>query len=93
MEERLIGLQNLVNAILNEPDLLSSQQIQDFFCLNEPPVYSETNEESRAIFEALEETIADLKQQLREKEALIDNLQDKLHSKTIENDNLRKLMG
>lgn len=41
------GLQTLVNAILSEPDLINSQEIQDFFCLNEPPVYSETNEESR----------------------------------------------
>lgn len=49
LEERLNGLQLLVNAILGEPDLLSSQQIQDFFCLNEPPVYSETNEESRVM--------------------------------------------
>lgn len=47
LEERLHGLQNLVNAIVNETELLTSQQIQDFFCLNEPPVYSETNEESR----------------------------------------------
>lgn len=47
LEERLHGLQNLVNAILGESELLNLQQIQDFFCLNEPPVYSETNEESR----------------------------------------------
>lgn len=47
LEERMNGLQSLVNAILTEPDLISSQQIQDFFCLNEPPVCSETNEESR----------------------------------------------
>lgn len=47
LEERVTGLQNLVNAILREPDLAVSQQIQDFFCLNEPPVCAETNEESR----------------------------------------------
>lgn len=42
------------------------------------------------MFEALEETITELKQQLREKEALIDSLQDTVHTKTIENDNLKK---
>lgn len=44
------------------------------------------------MFEALEETINELKQQLREKESLIDELQDSIHSKTIENDNLKKLL-
>lgn len=47
LEERASGLQTLVNNILSETDLLSTQLIQEFFCLNEPPVYSETNEESR----------------------------------------------
>lgn len=47
----------------------------------------------QAMFEALEETITDLKQQLREKEAVIDELQDSLHTKTIENDNLKKLLN
>ncbi|KAJ8971077.1 hypothetical protein NQ317_014750 [Molorchus minor] len=60
LEERVSGLQTLVNAILNVPELIASQEIQDFFCLNEPPVCTETNEESRAMFEALEETINDL---------------------------------
>lgn len=49
LEERVSGLQTLVNAILAEPSLIVSQEIQDFFCLNEPPIYTETNEESRVI--------------------------------------------
>jgi sorting nexin-16 len=47
LEERVSGLQTFVNAILAEPSLITSQEIQDFFCLNEPPIYSESNEESR----------------------------------------------
>lgn len=47
LEERVSGLQTLVNAILNVPELVSSKEIQDFFCLNEPPIYSETSEESK----------------------------------------------
>lgn len=50
LEERVNGLQTLVNAILNETELINNPEIQDFFCLNEPPIYSETNEESRVIF-------------------------------------------
>ncbi|CAH1959710.1 unnamed protein product [Acanthoscelides obtectus] len=92
LEERVNGLQTLVNAILAVPDLVASQEIQDFFCLNEPPLYSETSEESKAIFEALEETISDLKQQLREKEALVESLETKLHTVDTENQNLRKLI-
>ncbi|KAJ8931215.1 hypothetical protein NQ314_015912 [Rhamnusium bicolor] len=92
LEERGNGLQTLVNAILSTPDLVATQEIQDFFCLNEPPAFTEANEESRAIFETLEETISDLKQQLREKESLIESLQTNLHSSVIENDHLKKLI-
>lgn len=49
LDERSNGLQTLVNAILDENNLINTKLIQDFFCLNEPPSYSETNEESRVI--------------------------------------------
>lgn len=49
LEERLHGLQTLVNGIITEGDLLSLPLIQDFFCLSEPPTYTETNQESRVI--------------------------------------------
>lgn len=93
LEERVNGLQTLVNSILNVPELIGSQEIQDFFCLNEPPVYSETSEETKAIFEALEDTISELKQQIREKDASVNSLETKLHSLVTENDNLRKLIS
>ncbi|KAG5881251.1 hypothetical protein JTB14_032963 [Gonioctena quinquepunctata] len=92
LDGRVNGLQTLVNAILEEPDLLGSQEIQDFFCLNEPPLYSETSEESKAIFEALGDTINELKQHIREKNNSVDSLQTKLHSLAIENENLRKII-
>nr|XP_023014424.1 sorting nexin-16 [Leptinotarsa decemlineata] len=92
LDERVNRLQTLVNAMLNEPDLICSQEIQDFFCLNEPPVYSETSEESKAIFEALEETITDLKQQIQEKDNSLDKLQTKLHLLGTENESLRKVI-
>lgn len=46
----------------------------------------------QAIFEALEETIAELKQQLHEKDISIDTLQSKLHSLLLENENLEKII-
>lgn len=93
LEERVNGLQTLVNAILRESELINSQQVQDFFCFNEPPVVSDTNQESRAAIEALEDTIGQLKKQLNEKDAINDILHDKLHSKMIENDNLKKIIS
>lgn len=92
LDERINGLQTLVNAILRIPDLVNTQEIQDFFCLNEPPVHFDSNEESRAILEALEDTITDLKLQLREKEAQIDNLQERVQSLLNENENLKTLV-
>lgn len=47
LEERIRGLQTFVNAVISIPELVTSTQIQDFFCLNEPPAYSDTTEESR----------------------------------------------
>ncbi|XP_049784891.1 sorting nexin-16 [Schistocerca cancellata] len=68
LSDRIKGLQGFVNAILNHQELCSAQAVKDFFCLDEPPSYTESLEESRAIFEALEETIYHLRSQLREKE-------------------------
>ena len=52
--------------------------VKEFFCLEEPPAYSESMEECRAIFEAQEETIAHLRSQLQSKDELINVLQKKL---------------
>ncbi|KAL1518144.1 hypothetical protein ABEB36_001814 [Hypothenemus hampei] len=91
LEDRISSLQTLVDTILREPDLVCSKEIQDFFCLNEPPtVHSDTNEESRAVFEALEDTIVDLKTQLRDRDARIDILERKVQALLNENENLKK---
>ncbi|KAJ8911335.1 hypothetical protein NQ315_003989 [Exocentrus adspersus] len=92
LEERINGLQTLINAILNIPDAFSIPEIQDFFCLNEPPIVDETNQDSKAMFEAMEDTITKLKQELFEKESIIDSLETNLHTQIIENENLKKLI-
>ncbi|XP_053970778.1 sorting nexin-16 [Hylaeus anthracinus] len=86
LEERIRGLQAFVNGILGSPLLIGTACVRDFFCLDEPPALSDTAEESRAIFEALEDTIYHLRQQLRERDAalkaetaLCNELQKKLH--------------
>ncbi|XP_003705662.1 sorting nexin 16 isoform X1 [Megachile rotundata] len=86
LEERIRGLQAFVNAILSSPLLIGTACVREFFCLDEPPALSDTAEESRAIFEALEDTIYHLRQQLRERDAalasersLCNELRKKLH--------------
>ncbi|XP_076248450.1 sorting nexin 16 [Calliopsis andreniformis] len=86
LEERIHGLQAFVNGILSSPLLIGTACVREFFCLDEPPALSDTAEESRAIFEALEDTIYHLRQQLRERDAalaaeraLCNELQKKLH--------------
>ncbi|XP_071563954.1 sorting nexin-16 isoform X2 [Temnothorax nylanderi] len=71
LEERICGLQTFVNGILSSPLLIGVSCVREFFCLDEPPVLSDTAEESRAIFEALEDTIYNLRQQLRERDAAL----------------------
>lgn len=100
LEERICGLQAFVNGILSSSILIGVSCVREFFCLDEPPVLSDTAEESRvsfiscrldlyrlqhifcclmkylffvfqAIFEALEDTIYNLRQQLRERDAVL----------------------
>nr|CAD7415983.1 unnamed protein product [Timema poppensis] len=82
LEERINGLQTFINSILECELLCSYSSVRDFFCLNEPPSYSDNVEESRALFEALEETIFHLRYQLHEKELSLENLKAALESET-----------
>lgn len=51
LEERIHGLQAFVNGILSSPILIGVSCVREFFCLDEPPVLSDTAEESRVSFE------------------------------------------
>ncbi|KAL0105899.1 hypothetical protein PUN28_015964 [Cardiocondyla obscurior] len=86
LEERICGLQTFVNGILSSPLLIGVSCVREFFCLDEPPALSDTAEESRALFEALEDTIYNLRQQLKEcdtalasEKALCNEFRKKLH--------------
>lgn len=50
LEERIHGLQTFVNGILSSPVLIGVSCVREFFCLDEPPVLSDTAEESRVSF-------------------------------------------
>lgn len=85
LSNRVQGLQMFINTIMANEMLRNSQIVRDFFCLDEPPTYSESMEECRAIFEAQEETIAHLKMQLRAKDDVIMTLQQQLSNEMEQN--------
>ncbi|XP_026292317.1 sorting nexin-16 [Frankliniella occidentalis] len=68
LNERIKGLQAFINSIVDHPHMNASQSVREFFCLDEPPSYADTVEDSRPIFDALEETIYHLRCQLRDKD-------------------------
>lgn len=78
IDNRIQGLQTFINTIMGDEAMRTCPVVREFFCLDEPPSYSESMEESRIIFEAQEETISHLKQQLQTKDELISALQAKL---------------
>ncbi|XP_066995024.1 sorting nexin-16 isoform X2 [Anabrus simplex] len=78
LEERIQGLQCFINAILDHKELCGAPAVKDFFCIGEPPSYAEGVEESRAIFESLEETIYHLRHQLKEKESELSKVRSSL---------------
>lgn len=47
LDNRVQGLQIFVNSIMSKDELRNSKIVRDFFCLDEPPMYSESMEECR----------------------------------------------
>ncbi|XP_017866518.1 PREDICTED: uncharacterized protein LOC108616067 isoform X1 [Drosophila arizonae] len=90
LDNRVQGLQMFVNSIMAKDQLRKCKLVREFFCLDEPPTYSESMEECRAIFEAQEETIAHLKLQIQSKNDLILGLQQKLREEMIEKEQLKE---
>ncbi|KAH8407599.1 hypothetical protein KR222_007887 [Zaprionus bogoriensis] len=90
LDNRVQGLQMFVNSIMAKDQLRQCKLVREFFCLDEPPSYSESMEECRAIFEAQEETIAHLKLQIQNKNDLILSLQQKLRDEMLEKEQLRE---
>lgn len=85
LSNRVQGLQLFINTIMANETYRNSQAVRDFFCLDEPPTYSESIEECRAIFEAQEETINHLKMQLRAKDEIILSMQQQLNNEIEKN--------
>lgn len=85
LSNRVQGLQLFINTIMANETYRNSQAVRDFLCLDEPPSYSESIEECRAIFEAQEDTINHLKLQLRTKDEIILSMQQQLNNEIEKN--------
>ncbi|KAH8277694.1 hypothetical protein KR018_003712 [Drosophila ironensis] len=92
LDNRVQGLQIFVNSVMAKEELRKCKLVRDFFCLDEPPSYSESMEECRAIFEAQEETITHLKLQIQSKNDLILGLQQKLREEMNEKEQLKEAL-
>ncbi|XP_071445950.1 sorting nexin-16-like isoform X2 [Hetaerina americana] len=78
LDERVVGLQNFIDSLLSQEELLKAECARDFFCLDDPPSYADNIEETRAMLDAMEDTIFQLKHQLKEKESDIDRLKEEI---------------
>lgn len=88
LSNRVQGLQKFINSVLANDTLRHSKPVRDFFCLDEPPTYLDNIEECRAIFEAQEDTISNLKLQLRAKDETMALLQKELDAEAVKNEAL-----
>lgn len=92
LDTRIAGLQTFINTIMGNESMRKCSVVREFFCLDDPPLYSESMEECKAIFEAQEETIAHMKMQLKAKDELIANLSHELHIQKQQNEYLMSLI-
>ncbi|XP_059047560.1 sorting nexin-16 [Achroia grisella] len=76
LEERVRGLQIFVNAILSK--LPNHATVREFFCLDEPPQVFTYQPEVQAVYGALEDSITTLKIKLKQKDATIVHLQNRI---------------
>lgn len=92
LDNRIAGLQTFINTILSNAQMRTNPVVREFFCLDDPPLYSESTEECKAIFEAQEETIAHLKMQIKAKDELIASLSQELNIQQQQNQYLLSLV-
>ncbi|KAL1117205.1 hypothetical protein AAG570_004532 [Ranatra chinensis] len=78
IDNRLLGLQRFIDEVTSDNLLIASSPVREFFCLDQPPSYPVASEENRVIFEALEDTIRDLRLRLAQKEQECESLRSLL---------------
>ncbi|XP_023216750.1 uncharacterized protein LOC111619292 [Centruroides sculpturatus] len=74
LEDRLLGLQAYITNILKHKEISQCKLVRDFFCLDDPPDPHDSIEESRAFCANLEDTVRNLKYQLKDKDCELEYL-------------------
>ncbi|XP_068722424.1 sorting nexin-16-like [Montipora capricornis] len=69
IEERAKGLQFFINNVMNHAQICQSAEVEEFFCLHDPPGPYDSLEESRAYCQHLENEVGDLKRKVEELQA------------------------
>ncbi|XP_029970979.1 sorting nexin-16-like, partial [Salarias fasciatus] len=78
LEERLSRLQAFLQELTSHQDVIRSEAVRRFLCLDDPPSPFDSLEESRAFCETLEEMNHHLQRELLEKQSQTDMLKKTL---------------
>ncbi|XP_048752852.2 sorting nexin-16-like isoform X2 [Ostrea edulis] len=78
IEDRQLGLQAFIDNCVGHKEICNSKPVREFFCFDDPPGPHDSIEESRALCESLEDTMYNLRKELKEKNSEIDLLHDEL---------------
>ncbi|PIK43403.1 putative sorting nexin-16 [Apostichopus japonicus] len=82
LEDRQLGLQAFLNNICGHKDIVISDCVREFLCVDDPPGPHDSLEESRALCESLEETVYNLKREVAERDRKILTLTEELSNAT-----------
>jgi sorting nexin-16 len=83
LEDRQLGLQAFLQNLVAHKDIANCLAVREFLCLDDPPGPFDSLEESRAFCETLEETNYHLQKELLEKQKEVESLKKLLNEKQL----------
>ncbi|CAH1270471.1 SNX16 [Branchiostoma lanceolatum] len=93
LEDRILGLQAFVNNVIGHVDIVDSDPVREFFCLDDPPDPLDRLEESRALCESLEECVYNLRREVLEKNHEVESLKAELAQSKARQEELERRLG
>ncbi|XP_078607091.1 uncharacterized protein LOC144879475 isoform X3 [Branchiostoma floridae x Branchiostoma japonicum] len=93
LEDRILGLQAFVNNVIGHVDIVDSDPVREFFCLDDPPDPLDRLEESRALCESLEECVYNLRREVLEKNHEVESLKAELARSKARQEELERRLG
>ncbi|XP_031415567.1 sorting nexin-16-like isoform X2 [Clupea harengus] len=93
LEDRQLGLQAFLQNLVAYKDITNSEAVRAFLCLDDPPGPFDSQDESRAFCETLEETNHRLQRELVEKHRELESLRKLLEERELKIGSLEKETG